>query len=171
MKTSHIALTIALTTVGTLSTADAKKPKVPKPPVEKSALVMVKDIEIKGETGEDFVLGLRRAAEVSVNDADKAPVRVVGETAAAKVIHERSAELEYCWLRVPAAKRTASSAMLKLMIEASGAVALADLDGELPAGVAKCITTVASKWTFPAGDEGCEIEHGLSINSKTDTLR
>lgn len=171
MKTSHLALTIALTTLGTLSTADAKRPKVPKAAVEKSALIMVEDLEVKGDTGDDFVLGVRRATEITVDDTDKAPVRVVTESAVAKLIRERSAELEYCWLRVPAAKRTATSAMLKLFIEASGAVALADLDGELPAGVTKCITSAASKWTFPSGDEGCEIEHGLSFNTKYATLR
>jgi hypothetical protein len=170
------ALVLALTSFGALSsTADAKparaKPKaVASAAVEQSPIVLSKDIQVKGEFGADYTLGLRRGTEVVVGESDKAPARSVTESAVGKVVRERSEELEYCWLRVPAAKRTASSAVLKLMIEASGAVAGAELEGEVPAGVSKCITAAAAKWTFPAEDEGCEIEHGLSFNAKTDTM-
>jgi hypothetical protein len=167
MKATHLASLLAVTVATLVSSADAKPVRQRAKAVEKSDLIKVKDIEVKGETGEDFVLGMRRATEVAVDDADKAPVRSVGETAVAKVVSERAEELEYCWLRVPAAKRTASSAMLKLMIEASGSVVFAELDGDVPAGVSKCVTAAASKWTFPAADEGCEVEHGLSFNANT----
>lgn len=169
MKATHLASLLAVAVTTLVSSVDAKpvRPRAKAAPVERPALIMVKDIEVKGDTGEDFVLGVRRATEVAVDDADKAPVRTVGETAVGKVVRERADELEYCWLRVPAAKRTASSAMLKLMIEASGAVVYAELDGDVPAGVSKCVTAAASKWTFPAADEGCEIEHGLAFNANT----
>lgn len=174
MKTIHTAaLALALTTFGALaSSADAKplRPKPKAPPVEASPLVLAKDIAVKGDFGGEYTLGLRRATEVAVNDADKVAAKSVTESTVAAVVREKSEVLEYCWLRVPAAKRTATSATLKLMIEATGAVAGAELEGELPAGVAKCITSAAAKWTFPSADEGCEIEHGISLNAKTDNL-
>ena len=47
-----------------------------------------------------------------------------------------------------------------------GTVALASVEGDLPAGVAKCITAAANKWTFPSADAGCEIDHGISLNAR-----
>ncbi|MDX2086757.1 MAG: hypothetical protein SFX73_02850 [Kofleriaceae bacterium] len=172
MKTIQLA-SIALALTSFTALADARparsKPRaVASAAVEQSPIVLSKDIKVTGEFGKDFTLGLRRATEVAVAETDKGPARTVTESAVGKVVRERSEELEYCWLRVPAAKRTASSAVLKLMIEASGSVAGASLEGEVPAGVTKCIEAAAAKWTFPAEDEGCEIEHGLSFNAKTD---
>lgn len=174
MTTLRIAaLALSLTSFGALASSAEAKPARPKPKavasaaVERSPIVLSKDIKVTGELGQDYTLGLRRATEVAVGESDKGPARSVTESAVGKVVRERSEELEYCWLKVPAAKRTASSAVLKLMIEASGAVAGADLEGEVPAGVSKCITAAAAKWTFPAADEGCEIEHGLSLQDKT----
>lgn len=175
MNTIHTAaLALALTSFGALaSSADAKpaRSKAKSAPVVKTPLVLVQDIEVQGDFGGEYTLGLRRATEVAVNDAERDPAKSVTESTVAKVVYERADELEYCWLRVPAAKRTASSAMLKLIIEASGAVAYVDLEGEVPAGVSKCITSAAAKWTFPSADEGCEIEHGISLNARTATLR
>ena len=33
------------------------------------------------------------------------------------------------------------------------------------------ITAAASKWTFPSADAGCEIEHGIAMGMKSDTVR
>jgi hypothetical protein len=45
-------------------------------------------------------------------------------------------------------------------------VTAARVDGELPAGVGKCITSVATRWSFPVGDARSEIEHGITLTTR-----
>ena len=126
---------------------------------------------LKMNFGEDYILGARTSAEpVSIEPGVQSP-KGVTDSQVGKVVHDRVEELEYCWLRLPVSKRVATSATLHLAIEASGAVAGVTIDGVLPAGMAKCITAAASKWTFPSADSGCEIEHGISMGMKSDTVR
>ncbi len=124
----------------------------------------------KLDLGESYILGGRVSAEPTAaeptNDAKSVSNSQVGQ-----VVRDRVEELEYCWLRLPASKRVATSATLHLAIEATGSVAGVTIDGVLPAGMSKCITAAASKWTFPAADSGCEIEHGISMGMKSDTVR
>jgi len=120
--------------------------------------------------GESYILGGRDAAQPTVAEATQ-DAKSVTDSQVGKVVHERVEELEYCWLRLPASKRVATSATLHLAIEASGAVAGVTIDGELPVGMGKCITAAASKWTFPSADSGCEIEHGIAMGMKSDTVR
>ena len=182
MKTLLVAPTVVLlTTLGALtSPAEAGKRVKPKakapPPAAAPVLetIPVKELPVKFNFGEDYVLGPKAAAAPSGEIEEVFVARSVTESQVAKVIQERAAELEYCWLRVPAAKRVAASANLKLMIEASGGVAGVFVEGALPRGVDACIEKVATRWAFPAADAGCEVEHALSLNNasaKTDALR
>jgi hypothetical protein len=149
MKTILVSLAI---TVGA-GTAAADKPKIPSKPIAK-----------KPNFGESYALKSRTTGKP--RDIDPAIVRNVTEAQSGRVIKERIADVEYCWLKVPAGKRTASAAMLKVTIEAAGNVSSARLDGELPAGVGKCITAAAGRWTFPAGDARSEIEHGITLTTR-----
>lgn len=119
--------------------------------------------------GESYVLGGRRTALPNA-DVETQEAKAVSDSQVGMVIRERVEELEYCWLRVPAKKRVASSAMMNLAIEATGAVAGVSLDGELPRGVDRCIERAVMKWNFPAADKGCEVEHPLSFGMKSDTV-
>lgn len=121
--------------------------------------------------GESYILGARTSAEPTSAEPTNDAAKSVSDSQVGQVVRDRVEELEYCWLRLPASKRVATSATLHLAIEASGAVAGVTIDGTLPAGMSKCITAAASKWTFPSADSGCEIEHGISMGMKSDLVR
>ena len=124
----------------------------------------------KLDFGESYILGARTSAEPTSSEPTNG-AKSVSDSQVGQVVRDRVEELEYCWLRLPASKRVATSATLHLAIEATGTVAGVTIDGTLPAGMSKCITAAASKWTFPAADSGCEIEHGISMGMKSDTVR
>jgi hypothetical protein len=163
---------LALTTIGVLtSTASAGGPR-PTPTKKPAVSATTKKLEAtlkQLDYGQSYVLGARRAVEVTA-DTEKVEAKSISESAVSKVIKDRVDELEYCWLRLPAAKRVASSAVIHFAIEASGTVAGVDIEGTLPAGVGKCITAAASKWTFPSADSGCEAEHAISLGTKSDVV-
>lgn len=178
MKTILVApAVVLLTTLGALSSsAEAGKrvtPKAKAPPAAApvSEIIPVKEKAIKFNFGEDYVLAPKAATAPSGEVEEVFEAQTVNQAQVSKVVQERIADLEYCWLRIPAARRVAGSANLKLMIEANGAVAGAFVDGSLPAGVGACIEKLAARWAFPVADAGCEIEHAISLNTKSDTLR
>lgn len=117
----------------------------------------------KPNFGESFELKSRFSSRP--RDIDPAIVKTV-EIQPTRVVKDKIGDLEYCWLRLPASKRLASSAILRLTVEAAGTVSSVRVDGELPAGVAKCITTVAGRWTWATGDARSEIEHGITLTSR-----
>lgn len=125
----------------------------------------------KMDFGESYILGARTSAEPTSSEPTNDTAKTVSNSQVGQVVRDRVEELEYCWLRLPASKRVATSATLHLAIEATGAVAGVTIDGVLPAGMSKCITAAASKWTFPSADSGCEIEHGISMGMKSDLVR
>ena len=173
---------VALVTLGCL-TAPALAGTKPRtaPVTAKKAVVEAKPVVTKAtkelaatleelDYGETFVLGSRRSEEPTL-DAETFEATRLKDAQAAVVIKERASELEYCWLRLPASKRVASSALIHFSIEATGAVAGIDVEGTLPAGVASCIEKLATKWTFPAADAGCTVEHPLMLGVTSDTIR
>ncbi len=125
----------------------------------------------KDLTGGTYELGARRSAEPAVGAARGIKPKSADTTELAEVIRNHRDEIEYCWLRVPAKKRVAASATMQLAIEASGAVAGVTFDGELPAGVEPCIEKFALKWTFPAADGGSIVEHAITLDATSDTLK
>jgi len=166
---------LILTAVGALaSPAFAGGPRSTTPSTSKKpvigAIKKAPEAPLKMNFGESYYLGGRTSAQPTVAEST-GDAKSVSDSQVGKVVHERVEELEYCWLRLPASKRVATSATLHLAIEASGAVAGVTIDGTLPVGMSKCITAAASKWTFPAADSGCEIEHGISMGTKSDTVR
>ncbi|MBA3455831.1 MAG: hypothetical protein H0T42_22230 [Deltaproteobacteria bacterium] len=167
---------LLLTAVAALaSPAFAGKPRSTTPSTSKRAVIgaIKKAPEApmpKMNFGESYILGARTSAEPTSSEPTH-DAKSVSDSQVGQVVRDRVEELEYCWLRLPASKRVATSATLHLAIEASGAVAGVTVDGVLPAGMSKCITAAASKWTFPSADSGCEIEHGISMGMKSDTVR
>jgi hypothetical protein len=147
MKT--ILVSLAITALGA-GIAVAEKPKSPSKTAPK-----------KQNFGESFELKSRTTSKP--RDTETVVVRSVTEAQAGRVIKDRLGEVENCWLKLPAGKRTTSAAFLKVTIEAGGNVSSARIEGELPAGVGKCITTAAQRWTFPVADARSEIEHGITL--------
>lgn len=184
MKTSILA---ALTTLGVLATpafAGKHKP-VPAPkkaPIAKkglaaaavavsgddSDLVLAKTEKVDLDFGEGFVVkhasATRETERPDVED-ETFEVKGVSNKAALAIVNDKTDELEYCWMKLPAKQRANTSATLHIAIEASGSVAGAWIDGSVPASVEKCLSDRAAKWTFPAADAGSEIEHALSFST------
>ena len=133
-----------------------------------SKIVLVKEAEVTFNFGDDYVMrkagSSRESARPDV-DEETFEAKAVSNKEAVKIVKANAEELEYCWIKVPAAKRVDTSAVLHLAIEASGAVAGVWVDGQIPASVEKCMNDRAAKWSFPAADAGCEIEHGISFST------
>lgn len=117
----------------------------------------------KPNFGESFELKSRFASRPRA--IDPTIVKNV-EVQSTRAIKDKIGDVEYCWLRLPANRRLASSAILRLTVEAAGHVSSVRIDGALPAGVAKCISTVAGRWTWAPEDSRSEIEHGVTLTSK-----
>lgn len=149
MKT--ILVSLALVAFATPALADKAKP--PSKPAAKK----------KPNFGESFELKGRYASRP--RDVEPAIVKNV-IASQPRVLEDKIADVEYCWLKLPAAKRVASAAVLKVTIEAAGTVTSAHVEGRLPAGVGKCITSVATRWSFPVGDARSEIEHGITLTTR-----
>lgn len=112
-----------------------------------------------------------RKNEVPETDMEEFEAKGLKETQVGAIVRERSEDLEYCWLRLPSAKRVVSAAILHLSIEATGKVAAVEVNGDLPSGVGKCITQMAGRWTFPAADTATEIDHGIMLTTTSQKLR
>jgi hypothetical protein len=104
-------------------------------------------------------------------DVESFEAKALSEKQVGSIVRERTEDLEYCWLRLPPAKRVVSAAILHLSIEASGKVAAVEVNGDLPAGVGKCITQMASRWAFPAADTATEIDHGITLTTSSQKTR
>jgi hypothetical protein len=174
MKT--ILVLTATTVLASTAFAETSKP-TPSAPKKGLAVIgpiakrVAEPIKLDVTAAESYGMKARKAAMPSDALAIVEAAKSVSNAQVTQVINERIEELEYCWLRLPASKRVASSAMIHFAIEASGTVAGIEVEGQLPAGVAKCITAATSKWTFPAADAGCEVEHPISMGTKSDTVR
>ncbi len=141
-------------------------PALPKKPVV--------DEVSKLDLGLAYGLKQRRAAmpsEQIAEDSEQFDAKALTESQVGKIVRERSDELEYCWLRLPPAKRVVSAAILHLSIHGTGKVASVEVNGDLPAGVAKCITSAASRWTFPVADAATEVDHGIMLTTTSQRER
>jgi hypothetical protein len=143
------------------ATVPAKKLAVEKPVVDEVS---------KLNLGLGYGLKSRKT-EVPETDVETFEVKGLKENQVGAIVRERSEDLEYCWLRLPAAKRVVSAAILHLSIEASGKVATVEVNGDLPAGVAKCITQMAGRWAFPVADVASEIDHGIMLTTTSQKIR
>lgn len=150
MKTILVSLSLAV--LASSAYADKPRPAPAKPAPKKPNF---------GDSFDPFARGRSTSGPKIV---DTAVVRSVTEKSG-RTIKDKLDDLEVCWLKLPAAKRTATSVTLRVTVEASGVVTATKLDGELPAGVGKCITAAAGRWTFAAADARTELEQGISLTT------
>jgi hypothetical protein len=156
MKAIHAALILA-----SLASPALARPTRPVAPAKKAVVV---DEVSKLNLGLGYGLKTRKI-EVPETDAETFEAKGLKENQVGAIVREREGDLEYCWLRLPPAKRVVSAAILHLSIEASGKVAAVEVNGDLPAGVGKCITQMAGRWAFPAADAASEIDHGIMLTT------
>jgi hypothetical protein len=121
--------------------------------------------DVKPNLGESYGLKQRHTDAPSGDAPTAAPDnRPLSERQVAQVVNDKLDDLEYCWLKVPANKRVASTAILHLAI-AGGEVSESRTVGTLPAGVDKCIGMVTKRWHFPVTPSPCEIEPALTFTA------
>ncbi len=101
--------------------------------------------------------------------ADTPSVRPVIESERAhangRSLYDKVRDVEYCWLRVPARRRVATSATLHVTVEPMGNVSSVRVDGELPRGVARCMSKVGSRWRFAVADTRSELEQAIMLTT------
>jgi hypothetical protein len=116
--------------------------------------------------GESFDLSrpTRKAQKPVDEDIMEIAYRSVTAAQVGQVVKERAADLEYCWLRLPAAQRGAeTTAVLRFSIQATGSVAAVDVVGDVPGACTKCIVATASKWTFPEADTLSQVDYPITL--------
>jgi hypothetical protein len=157
------AILAALVTLSA-GTALAKPPAHPAKKVAEAK----KGVEAVSKLNLGLAYGLKERATAlpdTTADNEEFEVQRLKENQVSAIVKERAEDLEYCWLRLPPSKRVVSAAILHMNIEASGKVAAVEVNGDLPAGVGKCITQMAGRWTFPAADVATEIDHGIMLTT------
>jgi hypothetical protein len=164
MRTSAIAL-VVLAGLGAVAVPAVAGPRKKKPGVSTftTAVAPMKK-STQADAGESFVLARPgRAAATPAGDA--APIvelRGLSTAQVGAVVKAGRADLEACWLRVPAAQRGATTAVLRFAIDATGAVTSADVAG-VPAAARGCIAAAAAGWTFPAADIATDADYAIAL--------
>lgn len=105
----------------------------------------------------------RRSDAPSGEAAIRMEAQTLAQSDVADVVKGHGSDIEYCWNRVPAAKREASSFTLRLTVDARGVVSSASLGGDAPAALSKCLVPAVKRWQFPIADTTSEVEYPLSF--------
>ncbi len=180
MKTSaaNLALlgTLGLCTAPALAGKQvASAPKALKAPVAPAPntiqpLEEVAEKPAAAKLGESFDILARRHETTVASDAEPTlKLRGLTENQVGQVTKSRLTEIEYCWDRLPTARRIDTTAVLKLSIEPIGSVAAIELKGEMHAELRKCITAAANRWRFPVTDAATEIEYAVALKTALKT--
>lgn len=116
--------------------------------------------------GKDYVLGSKRESAKPNADIEHIIPKGLSQAQVATVIQGHMDQIRVCWNAVPKAQRPdACTADLKLTISDSGQVTDIELDGSVPAGAHRCITSAVSRWAFPVAETTSEIEYGIALRS------
>jgi hypothetical protein len=151
---------IAALILSTASVAVADAPR--KLPVDKQQALL--DTLNYGES-----FGLRDRSAVQPKAVEREPVAqlkalvALTESPINRIVRDRMADVENCWLKQPG-KHVATGVNLKLAVE-NGMVVSAKVEGELPKGLAQCITAATDRWAFPVIEGRAEIEQGIQLNA------
>ena len=161
--TKPILSALILSTVGVVAApAFAETAKKPAPAKPESQEQLLKQLNY----GETFGLRSRNSEQPKAAEHDPVvQIKSLTESQANKVVNDKLVDVENCWLKLPAAKRVTTSATLHLAVE-NGMVVAARVDGELPKGVAQCITAATDRWAFPVTDSRSELEQGIVLNAR-----
>jgi hypothetical protein len=81
------------------------------------------------------------------------------------VVKEKRAELDYCWQRLAILDRVPSTAVLKLKIDASGAVTSLVVGGDAPAVVNACLKETVPHWAFPEAETKSEVSYPVAFRT------
>jgi hypothetical protein len=136
----------------------------PPPPVMKTPVKAKKAPVLK--MGANYVLGARRTAEQPKEEVQQIVLKGLSQVQIVDFMNAHAGDIQLCWAKVPAALRAdAATALLRLAISDAGKVTDIEVDGDVPAGAHKCITTAVARWQFPVAETSSDIEYGFSLHS------
>ncbi len=131
-------------------------------PTGKKAIVIEEGAALAA--ADAFDLGLARAADMPTgDDAMRLDGVRLSAADAGEVVTGNMADIEYCWSRVPAAKRDALETSLRFTVDPRGTVLAFALDGEVPSKFASCMKAATKRWRFPIADGESIVEYPLSL--------
>jgi len=170
MSTRFARSLVVLATLGAVAVPAAAGPGKRRAPARKkpaAAAVEVDRAPLKkaraADCGDGFDLSRsRRSAPPSGDAIPVVELRALTDAQVGSVVKDRRADVEYCWLRVPADHRAATTAVLRFAIDSTGEVTAADVTG-VPAAARTCIATAAAAWTFPAADVASDVEYAIEL--------
>jgi hypothetical protein len=136
----------------------------PPPPVMKTPVKAKKAPVLK--MGANYVLGARKTAEQPKEEVQQIVLKGLSQVQIVDFMNAHAGDIQLCWAKVPAALRAdAATALLRLAISDAGKVTDIEVDGDVPAGAHKCITTAVARWQFPVAETSSDIEYGFSLHS------
>lgn len=119
--------------------------------------------------GQSYTLGHHRAAVPRPAEDAPAPVatkpHTLGDSQVGKVVHDRLADVQRCWLKLPDKQRIDSTAVLHLAIAPTGGVVDVTIGGDVPDGAVPCLTAAVERWQFPAAETSSEVSYPVMLRS------
>lgn len=177
MKTSS-TMFAALATLALCAAPALAEKRITKPtkapvaaPVTKplgTGLAILDDVQPTfAKVGEGYdVLNKKHAISEAKDTEPTLKLKGLNDAQVGAVARTRLVDIEYCWDRVPQAKRVETTATVKLSIEAIGAVTMTTVTGDgLRPEFKKCVADVAARWRFPVTDAASETEFAVALQT------
>ena len=141
--------------------------KIAAPAVAPDALATIEEKPVElGNTGTGFDVFTHKHDVAQAKDAEPTLKLAKSINGAQMVTGQRLADIEYCWDRLPQARRVETTAIIKLATLPIGSVASSTITGDgLHAEFKKCVADVASRWRFPVTDAATEVELAVGLQS------
>lgn len=149
------------------SNAFSQLPELAPPPPMKALPLKAKNAKAPVlKMGANYVLGARKAAEQPKEEVQQIVPKGLSQVQIVDFMNAHSADIQLCWAKVPAAQRAdAATALLRLAVSDQGKVTDIEVDGDVPAGAHKCITSAVARWQFPVAETSSDVEYGFSLHS------
>lgn len=108
-----------------------------------------------------------RSRDIADSKGTEPTLKIKTDSPLNAITPQRLADIQYCWDRLPAARRAAdTTATIKLAIEPIGTVSIATVTGDhLHVELKKCIVASTDRWRFPVADEATEIEYAIALKT------
>lgn len=148
-----------------MSNAFSQMPALAPPPVLKAVAKKPGKAPIM-KTGANYVLGARKVADQPKEEVQQIVPRGLSQPQIVDFMNAHTDDIQLCWNKLPASHRAeAATALLRLAVSDQGKVTDVEVDGDVPAGVHKCITSAVARWQFPIAEAATDIEYGISLRS------
>lgn len=146
--------------LGSTAVAGTPHPLVGKKPVETKPLK-------KPNCGESYDLfAPSHHAATPTGDRTEVAKKLLTQLQVDQVVKAKLGDVQYCWNRLPASQRRSdTTAILELAIDATGEVETVDVHGSVPQEAARCISAAAAAWQFPVADQAGDFEYAVALRT------